>query len=237
MIPLRMRSLVLPLVLLLTACGPGAEVKSGRELYLAYGCAACHGANVDGRGPASGLAHVKPRDLTNLASYRGGSSVEAIANTIAFGVAEGRTGMPGYPDIPERERKAIAEYVRSMAKSPSKVAVYDAWVRTPNPAVDVTGAYMTLVSSADAPLSVVAVSTPIANIVEMHEMKTVNGVMSMEKVTAIRLAPRATTKLAPGGLHLMLIGLNKPLPRQADFTLRLDDGSTVTASAVFLDEN
>jgi len=232
-----MRPLLVLLALVLTACGPGAEVKSGRELYLAYGCAACHGANADGRGPASGLAHVKPRDLTNLAAYRSGSTVEAIANTIAFGVAEGRTGMPGYPDIPERERRAIAEYLRSAAKNPAKIAVYDARVRTPNPAVDVTGAYMTVVSSSDTPLSVVAVSSPLANIVEMHQMKTVNGVMSMERVNAIRLAPRSTTKLAPGGLHLMLIGLNKPLPRQTEFTLRLDDGSAVTASAVFLDEN
>jgi copper(I)-binding protein len=227
----------LPLLLILTlACGPGAEVKSGRELYLAYGCAACHGANADGRGPASGLAHVKPRDLTNLAAYRGASTVDGISHTIAFGVAEGRTGMPGYPDIPRREREAIAEYIRSLAKNPARLAVYDAWVRTPNPAVDVTGAYMTLVSSADVPLNVVAVSSPVANIVEMHEMKTVDGLMSMEKVNAIRIPPRATTKLAPGGTHLMLIGLSKPLPRQADFTLRLDDGTTVTASAVLLVE-
>lgn len=210
-------------------------MKSGRELYLAYGCAACHGVNADGRGPAAGLAHVKPRDLTNLAAYRSGSSVAAISSTIAFGVAEGRTGMPGYPDIPKREREAIAEYLRSLAAKPARVAVYDAWVRTPNPAVDVAAGYMTLVSSADEPLSVVAVSSPAANIVEMHEMKTVDGTMSMQKVHAVRIPARGTAKLAPGGAHLMLIGLNKPLPRQTEFTLRLDDGTTVAASAILRD--
>ena len=212
-------------------------MKSGRELYLAYGCAACHGVNADGRGPAAGLAHVKPRDLTNLAAYRGGSSVEAISSTIAFGVAEGRTGMPGYPDIPKREREAIAEYLRSLARQPARVAVYDAWIRTPNPAVDVAAGFMTLVSSAPEPLSVVAVSSPAADIVEMHEMKSVDGMMSMQKVSAIRIPPRGTAKLAPGGTHLMLIGLNKPLPRQTEFTLRLDDGTTVTASAILRDED
>ncbi|HVE71036.1 MAG TPA: copper chaperone PCu(A)C [Thermoanaerobaculia bacterium] len=217
---------------LLFACGPGAEVKSGRELYLAYGCAACHGANADGRGPAAALSQVKPRDLTNLGAYRGPSTVEGISNVIAFGTP----GMPGYPDIPKREREAIAEHIRSLAKSPARVAVYDAWVRTPNPAVDVASAYMTLVSTANEPLSVVAVSSPLANIVEMHETKSVDGMMSMSKVSAVRIPANGTTKLAPGGTHLMLVGLRKPLPRQTEFTLRLDDGTTVTTTAVFLDE-
>src|SRR5689334_10647104 len=115
-----MRGLLAITMLALTACGPGAEVKSGRELYLAYGCAACHGVNADGMGPGAGLSHIKPRDLTNLAGYRGPSSADGIASTIAFGVAEGRTGMPGYPDIPHRERMAIAEYLLELAKQPPR---------------------------------------------------------------------------------------------------------------------
>jgi periplasmic copper chaperone A len=211
-------------------------VKSGRELYLAYGCAACHGVNADGRGPAAGLAHVKPRDLTNLAAYRHGSSVEAISSIIAFGVAEGRTGMPGYPDIPKSEREAIAEYLRSLARPPARVEVHEAWVRTPNPAVDVAAGFMTLVNTADEPLSVVAVSSPAANIVEMHETKTIDGMASMEKVNTLSIPARGTVRLEPGGMHLMLIGMAKPLPRQTEFTLRLDDGTTVTANAVFRHE-
>jgi copper(I)-binding protein len=236
-----MRSAMRPVLaftfLIVLSCGPGSEVRSGRELYLAYGCAACHGANADGRGPGSGLAHVKPRDLTNLAAYRGPSSVEGIASTIAFGVAEGRTGMPAYPDIPRHEREAIAEYIRSLAKKPSPVEVHEAWIRTPNPAVDVAAGFMTLVSTAADPLSVVAVSSPAANIVEMHEMKTVDGMMTMQKVQAIEIPSRGTARLTPGGTHLMLIGLKKPFPATTEFTLRLDDGTTVTASAVVRDED
>ena len=102
--------------LLLAACGPGATVQDGRELYLAYGCAACHGEFGAGDGPAAGLSHTKPRDLRDLKNYRAASTVEGIASVIAFGVAEGRTGMPGYPDIPKNERIAIARYIHTLAE-------------------------------------------------------------------------------------------------------------------------
>lgn len=228
--------ILLILVLLTVACGPGAEVRSGRELYLAYGCAACHGPNADGRGPAAGLSHTKPRDLTNLAAYRGASTVEGIASIIAFGVDGGRTGMPGYPDIPKHERIAIAEYIHSLAVPPSPVQVHQAWVRTPNPAVDVAAAYMTLVNTASEALSLMAVSSPHANIVEMHETKTVDGMASMQKAASIRIPARGTVAFEPGGTHLMLMGLHRPLPRAFEFTLRFDDGGTVTVSAPVRDE-
>lgn len=102
--------------LLMVACGPGSDVASGRDLYLAYGCAACHGPEGDGKGPASALSHIKPRNLRDPASYRGASTTEGIASTIAFGVADGRTGMPAYPDIPKRERIEIAKYIQSLAQ-------------------------------------------------------------------------------------------------------------------------
>ena len=98
-------------LLLVIACGPGSEVKTGRELYLAYGCAACHGENADGKGFSAPLSTIKPRDLRDVQRFAGAKTAEGIAATIAFGVAEGRTGMPAYPDIPKRERMAIADAI------------------------------------------------------------------------------------------------------------------------------
>ena len=233
-----MRLLAAIAILTLVACGPGAEVKSGRELYLAYGCAACHGANADGLGPGAGLSHIKPRDLTDLKGYRGSSTVEGIASTIAFGVAEGRTGMPGYPDIPHRERVAIAEYLHELAKQPprAKLRVTGAWVRTPNPAVDVAAAYLTLENNSTEPVALVAVSSKQAKIVEMHETKTVDGMMSMQKVERIVVPAKGNTKLAPGGSHLMLIELAQPLLSPVEFTMRFDDDTVITVYGEIRDE-
>jgi len=226
-----MMRIVVPLILFLLACGPGAEVRSGRELYLAYGCAACHGVNADGRGPAAGLAHIKPRDLTHLGGYRGSNTTEGIASTIAFGVAEGRTGMPGYPDIPKHERIAIAEYLRSLAAAPAPVLVEEAWVRAPNPAVDVASGYLTIVNSADRPIDLVAVSATGANFVEMHETKSIDGMMTMEKRERLTVPANGTLMLQPGGVHLMLIGLARPFPRAFELSLRFNDGTMVTTTA------
>ena len=231
-----MRALI-ALALIATACGPGAERKSGRELYLAYGCAACHGENADGMGPGAGLSHIKPRDLTNLDGYRGSKTIEGIASTIAFGVAEGRTGMPGYPDIPQRERIAIAEYLHELAKAPPQapLRVTAAWVRRPNPAVDVTAAFLTIENDTSAPRSLVAISTKQAKIVEMHITKTADGMASMEKVASIAVPANGKTTLAPGGAHLMLIELAQPMFSPVDFTMRFDDGTVLVAQAELRD--
>lgn len=208
------------LALFAIACGPGAEDQSGRELYLAYGCAACHGENADGRGPSAGLSGVKPRDLRDRESFRGPKTAEGIAALIAFGVADGRTGMPGYPDIPKRERMAMAEYILSLAPPATLI-----WARASHPMQTIGAAHIERLAR---PL--VRVTTPAAKIVELHEMKTVNGVMSMNQVQRIASPPAE-------GAHLMLIELVKPL-RPGDtieLTLTFDDGSTETVTAAVRD--
>jgi protein SCO1/2 len=228
-----MRASVLITLILLVACGPGAQQPDGRELYLAYGCAACHGVNGDGNGPSAGLSFVKPRDLRNLAAFSGPKSVEGIATTITVGVAGGRTGMPGYPDIPQRERIAIAEYIHSLAAAPRTVTADGAWAAESNPAWKIAAAYVNLANATAKPVALVGASTPAAAVVEMHEMTSTGGMMSMRKVDRIDVAPNATVRLEPGGTHLMLLDLARDL-RAGDtivLTLRFDDGTTRTVSA------
>jgi len=216
------------------SCGPGREVSSGRELYLAYGCAACHGELGDGRGPAAALSHTKPRDLRDLAAYRSSSTTEGIASTIAFGVAEGRTGMPAYPDIPKRERLAIAQYVHQLAQQPRGVDVTDAWAPAAGPASTVGAAYLTLANAGTREVAVTNITSDIASVVEMHEMAMVNEMMTMRRIEKIALLPRVPVALEPGGAHLMLIGLRRPLRAGETFslTLQFDDGSAQTVKAV-----
>jgi len=217
------------ILLTAAACGPGADTPDGRELYLAYGCAACHGASGDGSGPAASLAAFKPRDLRALDSYSGARTVEGIATTIAFGIADGRTGMPAYPDIPKRERLAIAEYILSLEPAPRTLTVANAWAGESNPAWKIAAAYLELVNGTSEPVAVVGVSSPDARVVEMHETtRTADGMMSMKQVERIVIEPHQRVSLQPGGTHLMLIDLTRDLRAgdSVDLTLTFHDRST-----------
>ena len=91
----------------------------------------------------------------------------------------------------------------------AQVKVEKLWVRGTVPAQNSTGAFMTLTS--DKPVSLVAVSSPAAKIVEIHDMKIENNVMKMNAVDKIDVVPGKPTELKPGGYHVMMIGLVKPL--------------------------
>ena len=60
-------------------------------------------------------------------------------------------------------------------------------------------------------MTLVSASSPVAGVVEVHEMVTQDGVMKMRAMPGLPLAPGKVTELKPGGYHIMLIGLKAPL--------------------------
>ncbi|NMG31129.1 copper chaperone PCu(A)C [Aromatoleum evansii] len=87
--------------------------------------------------------------------------------------------------------------------------IEDPWVRATVPHQKVTGAFMRLTASADAKL--VAAGSPVAGIVEIHEMAMEKDVMKMRPVAAVPLPAGQTVELKPGAHHVMLLDLRKPL--------------------------
>ena len=53
----------------------------------------------------------------------------------------------------------------------------------------------------------IAVSTPLATKVEFHRSTMEDGIHRMEKVESIAVPAGDAVELAPGGLHVMLVGL------------------------------
>jgi len=103
-----------------------------------------------------------------------------------------------------------------------KVTVGDAWVRATPPGAAVAGGYLTLTNTSDQPLRLVAVETPAAARVEIHEQRTVDGVMQMRPLTdGVLLDPGQPVSLAPGGIHLMLMAPPVALAAGEAVTLRL----------------
>ena len=89
------------------------------------------------------------------------------------------------------------------------VTVKDAWVRAPAPGQKVAGAYMELVSRTHIALT--AVASPAAAGGELHSTSMEEGVMRMRPVARIELPAGKPVKLAPGGLHIMLVDIKQPL--------------------------
>ncbi len=87
---------------------------SGRQVYLTYGCAVCHGENADGRGVASARLDPKPIDFRNRKAYRYGSDKERIKMLIKSGSVNGGSPMPAFKHIPDQELDQLADYLLSL---------------------------------------------------------------------------------------------------------------------------
>lgn len=90
-----------------------------------------------------------------------------------------------------------------------EVSVKDAWIRGTVQGQSATGAFMEITGKSNARL--VGVASPAAKTAEVHNMKVENGVMKMFPVEGVDLPAGKPVKLAPGGYHVMLMDLQKPL--------------------------
>lgn len=99
--------------------------------------------------------------------------------------------------------------IAATAPALAAVTAEDAWVRATVPGQTVAAGYMKLRSSETAAL--VDVSTPAAAKSEIHEMSMQDGVMKMRRVTRVPLPADRTVEFKPGGYHLMLVNIPRPL--------------------------
>jgi hypothetical protein len=83
------------------------------------------------------------------------------------------------------------------------------------------GAFLEVNNRGTAPDQLVGASSPVAAKVELHETKTQDGVMRMQPVASIEIPPGGSAKLAPGSIHLMLIGLRQSLKEGVHFPMTL----------------
>jgi len=111
------------------------------------------------------------------------------------------------------------------------VSVQSAWARATVQGQKATGAFMTL--TAKTATTLVGVSTSVAGVAEVHEMKMDNNVMQMRALPdGLALPAGKTVALQPGGFHVMLMDLKLPLQKDTTIplTLRFKDAKGVESS-------
>ncbi len=89
-----------------------------------------------------------------------------------------------------------------------------------------SAAYMHITNQGDNAYLLYAKS-PVADSVELHTHIDDNGVMRMRKIEKIDLPTQQAVTMEPGGLHVMLLGLNRDLKTgdEISLTLGFSDGS------------
>ena len=96
------------------------------------------------------------------------------------------------------------------------LVITQAWTRATPGGAKTGGGFLTIENKGSTPDKLIGVSADVAGKVEVHQMAMDNGVMKMRPVEGgLTIDPGKTVKLAPGGLHLMMMDLKSPL-KQGD---------------------
>ena len=131
-----------------------------------------------------------------------------------------------FASVSAQEEDAMSEDMDAMAPMEEMepgLHVRDPWTRE-SPMVELAGAaYMVIHNNTDADDALVAASSPIAGVVELHlSSMDDEGMMSMNQVTEIPVPAHADAELKPGSYHLMLIDLLEPLTEGVEVELNLE---------------
>jgi periplasmic copper chaperone A len=94
----------------------------------------------------------------------------------------------------------------------ASIVVTQAWSRATPGGSKIAGGYLTIENKGSIADRLLSASTDVAKKIEIHEMAVNDGVMTMHPVEGgLPIEPDRIVKFAPGGLHLMIVGLSAPL--------------------------
>lgn len=116
------------------------------------------------------------------------------------------------------------------------VTVVDPYVRLAPPGATTTAAFMVLKNTGATDVRLVKADNPASKTTELHTHINEGGMMKMRQVPAIDIKAQGETRLAPGGLHVMMIGLKAGLKEgdKIPLTLGFNDGSSKQVEAPVL---
>jgi periplasmic copper chaperone A len=95
----------------------------------------------------------------------------------------------------------------AVAEQKASLEFENVWVRAMPPFQPNSAGYFTLTNRGDVAVAIVGASSNVSDSVELHTTRKVDGLMRMEKLQGLAIAPGERVELAPGGKHLMLLGL------------------------------
>jgi copper(I)-binding protein len=95
------------------------------------------------------------------------------------------------------------------------------YARPTPPGARTAGVYFRIRNGGNSSDRLIGVSSPVAGSAEIHDMTMDGGIMRMRALPEVEIPAKATVEFAPGGFHLMLLELRRPLKTGDRFPLRL----------------
>lgn len=125
-------------------------------------------------------------------------------------------------------------FVASSAAADSDLQVKDAWIQAAPPGVKVMAAYLEIKNNGKQQQTLTGVSSPAFGKIEIHRSVIHGNMAHMEHQKELPLPPGASVLLQQGGLHLMLMGVKKPLATgdQIPMTFVFGNGAKISVSAI-----
>jgi periplasmic copper chaperone A len=114
------------------------------------------------------------------------------------------------------------------------LVVRDAWVRESTATRTSSSGYFTIDNLTDKPVALVRVAIDGAGDAQMHAILEQHGQTAMKPLTAVPIPAHGSVALAPGGTHVMLMDLARPLKvgTTVEMTLTFDNQQTRKVRAV-----
>jgi len=105
---------------------------------------------------------------------------------------------------------------------PGDLQIVHPWAKPSLKGVPNSAAYMAITNTGDSDDRLISATGDVSQAVELHTMSMTDGVMRMRRLKGgVPLPAGETVTLAPGGKHVMLIGLKGPLETGSSFDLTL----------------
>ncbi|MDA2920469.1 copper chaperone PCu(A)C [Desulfobacterota bacterium AH_259_B03_O07] len=110
----------------------------------------------------------------------------------------------------------------SVANAFESIEIVDAWVREVPPVSNVTAVYMKIQNNGKEDDSLLEVKSSVSKSAEVHTTSIdERGIVRMKRTYALEVPAGKNIELNPGGTHIMLIDLNKPLKKGEKINLDL----------------
>jgi hypothetical protein len=110
--------------------------------------------------------------------------------------------------------------------SQADLVIANAWIKNLPPTVPVRAAYMNMSNTGQEAVCIVSFSSEKFSNIALHETIMNDGMMHMQQVTDLTIAPNQQIILEPGGMHLMMQANEPTRPGEnVQMTIKLSDGS------------